>query len=332
MEDMKNIAMIFRGKDRHEMSIETLFGCIIPILKQKNEICSYFMPYGHHNKIGNIIKNLSFAHKIKADVYHITGEVYIAACVTPKDKTIITMHDYVNLEMFSGPKKFLSWLLWDYIPLKRCRYVACISQKVCEETLARFPFTKDKIVYIPNAISADYTYTPNEFNCDKPIILAMGTRSNKNLENIVRAIKGIRCKLHIIGRLSDEQKNLLVKNEVEFENAYNVADEEILNAYKNCDMVCFPSLYEGFGRPIIEGQAIGRPVITSNMEPMRSVAGEGALLVDPNDCGQIRNAVIEIIENDKTRKRLVAAGLENVKQYSAESVAGKYTELYESIE
>lgn len=51
MKDTKNIAMIFRGKDRHEMSIETLFGCFIPILKQNNEIRSYFMPYGHHNRI-----------------------------------------------------------------------------------------------------------------------------------------------------------------------------------------------------------------------------------------------------------------------------------------
>jgi len=70
-----------------------------------------------------------------------------------------------------------------------------------------------------------------------------------------------------------------------------LTDAELVEAYRRCDMVVFASLYEGFGLPILEAQAMGRPVITSNFGAMREAAGDGALLVDPYSVESIRDAV-----------------------------------------
>ena len=69
----------------------------------------------------------------------------------------------------------------------------------------------------------------------------------------------------------------------------DLSNQEILDEYMNCDIVSFPSLYEGFGMPIIEGQAVGRVVFTSDLEPMKEIAGDAALLVDPYSIESIRN-------------------------------------------
>ena len=73
-----------------------------------------------------------------------------------------------------------------------------------------------------------------------------------------------------------------------------LTDGELVEAYRRCDMVVFASLYEGFGLPILEAQAMGRPVITSNFRAMREAAGDGALLVDPYSVEAIRDAVLRI--------------------------------------
>lgn len=325
------VALIYRGKDRNELSIETLFECLMPYLNKNADVTQYYLPHGHMNRFKNIITNLLYTRKVKADVYHITGEVYIAGCVTPAKRTIITMHDYVNLEVYHGLKKFISWLFWDYIPLKRCKYVVCISEKVCKETIQRFPFTANKVIYIPNSISSWYQYEPYELINDAPTVLVVGTRDNKNLETIINAVEGLNCGLHIIGKLSEKQSLLLVEKGIKYTSEYGISEKDMHEAYVKCDMLCFPSLYEGFGRPIIEAQAIGRPVITSDLEPMKSVAGDAAILVDPLDAMSIRKAITNIVNDSNLRECLISRGLDNVKRYMPQDVAGEYSNLYQEI-
>ena len=83
--------------------------------------------------------------------------------------------------------------------------------------------------------------------------------------------------------------------------------------------------------PIIEAQAMGRPVIVSNLPPMRAIAGAGALIVDPFDVKAIRSAVRQIVDDKSARERIIAAGLENVKRFSAETVAEQYARVYRSV-
>jgi glycosyltransferase involved in cell wall biosynthesis len=96
-------------------------------------------------------------------------------------------------------------------------------------------------------------------------------------------------------------------------------------------MVVFASLYEGFGLPILEAQAIGRPVITSNFGAMREAAGDGALLVDPYSVDEIRAAILRIKNEPAVREELVRKGRGNAEKFRAGLVAACYAELYRGL-
>ena len=85
------------------------------------------------------------------------------------------------------------------------------------------------------------------------------------------------------------------KYKTDYSFASNLSDNDLLKEYQNADIINFPSCHEGFGMPIIEGQAVGRIVVTSNIEPMISVANNGAAICDPYNIESIRNTYIRVI-------------------------------------
>lgn len=197
-------------------------------------------------------------------------------------------------------------------------------------SLHRFTKRKD-IIVIPNAIDPNFDYSPKEFNSAKPNILLIGTNWNKNIDLTIKALHGIDCQVTIIGKLNDSQLRTLKANNIEYTNKCNLSDEEINTEYKNCDIVSFCSLYEGFGMPIIEANAIGRVVITSNISPMTEVGGNGAIYVNPHNIQEIRAAFVEVIHKQDLRKQLIALGLENSKRFCSNKIVKEHIDLYNSL-
>ncbi len=111
----------------------------------------------------------------------------------------------------------------------------------------------------------------------------------------------------------------------------DLSDQELVAAYENADVVVFASVAEGFGLPIIEAQAVGRPVVTSNLSPMKEVAGGAACLVDPHKVDDIRAGMQRVIADAEYRHRLIQSGYENAARYSAAGVAAQYARLYERV-
>jgi glycosyltransferase involved in cell wall biosynthesis len=221
--------------------------------------------------------------------------------------------------------------LYFSIPLRRCAVITAISEETRDRIAEAFPFAADRVVVIPCPVLEGYMSRPKPFNASYPRILQVGTAPHKNVDRLVQAICGLPCKLHLIGRLDNEQRRLLERSQVDYENSLNISDAEMLQAYDESDIVAFVSLAEGFGMPIIEAQAMGRPVITSSLSPMKEVAGAGALTVDPYDVSAIRNVVHDVIEDATARQRATAAGLENAKRFTAKTVAGQYARLYQRV-
>ena len=163
------------------------------------------------------------------------------------------------------------------------------------------------------------------------MILHVGTDPNKNLHRVARALSGIQCQLVVVGRCDAASEGALRSAGVNWVGRTNVTDADMPSIYAQADMVLFASTYEGFGMPIIEAQATGRPVVTSRVTAMPEVAGEGACLVDPYDVASIRSGVSRVLDDASYRDYLVYRGFENVRRFEPRLIASQYARLYEEV-
>ena len=235
------------------------------------------------------------------------------------------------LQNSQGIKHTIFKLFWYSLPLKRSKFVTVVSESTKKELLRFVSFPAENIHVIPVSISSQFIYSRKEFNTDKPVILEVGTTPNKNIERLIEAIKGISCRLNIIGILPVYLITKLKDCQIEYTNYYNLSEHDLLQQYRESDLLSFVSTYEGFGMPIIEANATGRAVITSNILSMPEVAGSAACLVDPYNIEEIRNGILKIINDSEYRDALIKNGLENCKRFDAQQIADSYAALYRQI-
>lgn len=290
------------------------------------EVCPFFS-----QGVLSRVKNVFWARRIKSQANHITGDVHYLALLLDPKRTILTIHDCVNLERLKGLRRWALKKLWFDWPIQRVKVVTVISTATRERLLELTDCPPEKVRVIHNPISKLLGAKPKAFDSSYPVFLHVGTKSNKNLERHVEALAGIPSLLRIIGRLTESQRAHLERFKINYENVYDLSYEGIIAEYEDCDIVLFASSYEGFGLPIVEAQAVGRPVITSHTWSMPEVAGDGALLVDPESVDQIRTAIERLLNEPELRDALVQRGFENVKRFKAERIAEQYAELYREV-
>jgi len=264
----------------------------------------------------------------QGDVNHVTGDAHYLAILLRGRSTILTVHDCVNLHRLSGIKRALLKYFWYDLPVARCRAVVCISRAAAGELAALVPRAAGKIRVIPNPVSRDYRYSPAPSNTACPRILHLGSNPNKNLPRLAQALEGIPCHLEIVGRPAEDAIAVLRRCKIRHTATAGLTDGEVVRKYRDCDMVAFVSTYEGFGMPIVEANATGRPVVAGDIGSVREVAGDAACLVNPLDVGSIREGVLRVIGDGAFREELIRRGIENAKRFDAERIAAQYAALY----
>jgi glycosyltransferase involved in cell wall biosynthesis len=243
----------------------------------------------------------------------------------------LTIHDIEALKRKEGWRKLVFKFLWFDVPIKNAKIITTISQfsKNEIENIGNYT-TPIKVIY--NPLTLPITFSPKEFDVGNTKILHLGVKKNKNLTRTIEALQGIKCHLTIIGNIEEELLELLEFNEINYTIKSGLSNAEVIQEYVNCDIVSFVSTYEGFGLPIVEAQAVGRPVLTSNVASMPEVAGKGALLVNPFSVAEIRDGFLKLINDIEFRESLIAQGLINVKRFDPSKIANQYKDLYYSIE
>ncbi|WP_115461230.1 glycosyltransferase family 4 protein [Winogradskyella aurantiaca] len=325
-----HINYIFRKRQPQYHSIEGLFNSIADELSKGFKVDCIEMPYPGAS-LKSLLGNLLSIQKNKNVVYHVTGDInYI--CLKLGKKSVLTVHDVNSALKGNALKRMLKRYFWFKWPAMKVSVITVISEFTKIELSKLIPNQAHKIRVIPNPVNKMITPNLNKnFNESKPKILLLGTKQNKNLERSLNAIKGMSVELIIIGKLTENQGKLLEEYNLNYENFSSLSFSDVINCYKRSDLLCFPSLYEGFGMPIIEAQGIGRPVITSNFGAMKEVAGNSACLVDPLNIDQIRNAVNKIIKDSVYREDLIQKGLKNVERFQMSRISKLYANIYNEV-
>lgn len=298
-------------------------GCYNIALGKKeeiNEIDDKIETIEFNSPIYGIKEQLKFPYKKlrkeKPDVLHVP---HYNVPIFYKGKMVVTIHDLTHLihpEFL--PNKFAyfyaKFMIW--IALKKADKVITVSQNTKNDILKMFKVNPDKIEVIYNGVGEEFVkkdkesikYLYNKFNIprNKKIIMYVGNlKPHKNLERLLEAYSKINNKeetcLLLVGKafekynvLEDKEKQLEIDKQVIHTGI--VTQEELVDLYNFADLFVFPSLYEGFGLPVLEALACGTPVVCSNTSSMPEVGKSHVTYINPLDIDDIKNKIEKIDE------------------------------------
>jgi len=313
-------------------SVETYFARLLEVFPEFGiDAALHTVPFPSRGLLPRL-RAVHYVRRFRDGIVHITGDIHFAALGLDPRRTVVTVLDCGTLHRLRGVTREIFRQAWFYWPLQHVAAITVISEATKVDLLRWIP-TLDpaKIHVVPVAISPLYKQSPKPFDLGTPRILQVGTKYNKNVPRLIRALRDIPCHLVIVGDLDGEMRQLLRDCSISHTNLVDITDDALAVEYQKTDIVAFASTFEGFGMPIVEAQAVGRPVITGNCSSMPEVAGQGAALVDPHDVESIRAAVLRVITDATYRDTLVQEGYANAARFDNRRIAGQYRDIYRTI-
>ncbi|MCJ7792570.1 MAG: glycosyltransferase family 4 protein [Candidatus Marinimicrobia bacterium] len=269
-----------------------------------------------------------------------------------KAKKILTLHDLFPLtHPQTAPSRYSPYIYKYLLPqvLKSTDKVIVISKNTRRDLLNYFPHLKGKITVIYEAADESFRKTGNlervkrKYTLDFPFIFSLGILNPiKNFTTLIKAFsklknRGLKHKLVIGGKkgwrfenIFQQARDLVKKGEIIFSDF--IPEEDLPYFYNLADLFVFPSLYEGFGIPILEAMACGCPVITSNISSMPEVAGRAALFINnPLDIDEIASKITQVLTNSNLKKGLIKKGFVQAAKFSWERTARETIKVYEEV-
>jgi glycosyltransferase involved in cell wall biosynthesis len=266
----------------------------------------------------------------QGDVTHVTGDINYAVILLRRRTTLLTLHDTEFLDRASAAKRQVYSWLWLRLPVWRAGLVSVPSETTRHDLLRLMRADPARIRVVPNPVGDDFTPEPLP-SAGRRVVLLVGTGPNKNVPRAAAALAGFDCRVVVVGALDRAQRAAFSAAGLDPEVRGTLDDDELRQVYRQCDLLLFASTKEGFGIPVLEAQATGRPVVTSDRPPLSDIAGGAACLVDPFDVASIRAGVERVLSNEEYRTTLVRGGLENVQRYRVAAVAAAYAALYDEL-
>lgn len=247
-------------------------------------------------------------------------------------------------QIIATQKRRLAWVK------KEADKIITISQSAKKDIVEILEIPEEKINVVYLAAGNEFVPSGPKFSHPKPYILAVGTREpRKNLDRLVAAFTQLNIKnldLIIAGKfgwgdenpnfakrgISAEGTKLNIKNQNNIKTLGYVPQEEMPALYRGAACFVYPSLYEGFGVPVLEAMASGCPVITSSTGSLPEVGGTAAVYVGPTKTNEIAGAIDAMLRlNSSTRQNLVKRGSAQAAKFSWEKTARETAKVYEEL-
>lgn len=275
-----------------------------------------------------------------------------------KKKTIVTVHDVTPLifpnDFPVGIKGKIKW----FLQKKSLEKVDAIitdsvsSQKDIAQRIG-FPIEKIHVAYLAAAEhfrvvnnKRELQKTKEKYDLPKKFILYVGdVTANKNVPRLIKAVLRTKIPLVMVGKAltntsadvqnswnRDLQEVLhLIKDSQQIMRLGFISDEELVDLYNSAEVFVMPSLYEGFGLPILESMACGCPVITSKEGSITEVAGDSAYYIDAYSVDSIEQGIQKVIGDKQLAKKLKEKGLLQAKKFSWKKTAEKTVAVYKKV-
>ena len=339
---------------------------ISQVVKNKKINVNAFFGFYHNKYNNNVIKNesksfvgkhidiqgigflLRFINKYYFENYFkkvkFTGIYHPTYYELPKNissnlKVVITIHDMIpeKLNNFDyNDKSFIN----KKNAAERANAIIAVSKNTKKDIIDIFKITPEKISVIPHGCSIlDVEEKNIQFSINKPYVLFVGGRQTyKNFNIMLKSflVSKISNSFSLIcvggGKFSDKEKKMIKNaNRVNDIIQINANDGELKNIYKKASLLIVPSLYEGFGLPVLEGLALGCPVIASNSSSIPEVLGDAGIYFDPNSSSSIIQSIENVLTNDSLRMDMIQKGIKRSKLFTWNNCAMKTISLYESL-
>lgn len=287
----------------------------------------------------------------RVNLFHATD--FTLPPTLPATKTLLTVHDlsFVRVPETASPplKEYLDAVVPRSV--HRADHILADSQATKDDLIELYRVAPDKISVLLSGVDARFRPVndiPSRAAIrekygigHEPYIFTIGTvQPRKNYTRLIEALAEVR-KLHDVslviaggkGWLEDDMYRALDRLHMH-DHVHLIGfahDADLPTLYSDALCLAFPSLYEGFGLPILEAMACGIPVLTSNVSSMPEAAGDAALLVDPRDTPAITKALIRLISDSALRASLVQLGFAQAKRFTWDKSAEELAAIYETL-
>jgi glycosyltransferase involved in cell wall biosynthesis len=270
---------------------------------------------------------------------------------------IITVHDLIRYLDLKGYGAYIHhpnlrdrfYLNLDYKGIKKAMRIIAPSQATKKDLMRHLKIPEESILVVYEGVDCEVFKPAPHRRLNSPYILFVGSEHpRKNLPVLLRAFKELKqsgqfsdLKLVKVGRAGGREadfrkqtlrtvRDLGLEKEVIFTD--HVAEEELVSYYSAAECFILPSLYEGFGLPLLEAMGCGCPIIASNSSSLPEIAGDAALLFSPHDSDELARLTHLVITKPELRAQLVGKGLDRAKSFPWERTAQQTLQVYRSVE
>jgi glycosyltransferase involved in cell wall biosynthesis len=267
-------------------------------------------------------------------------------------KSVFTLHDLIFRFYPEAHKPLNRWFLTLMMPrfLQAADAVIAVSECTRRDAMRLYGLDEAKITVVYEGVNPRFRAAPpgavtsarQKYGLPNSFMLSLGTiEPRKNLTLLLEAyhalrMQGTECGLVIVGTKGwlyegffRRLRELGLEDEVIFPGF--VPEEDLPAVYSGADLFVFPSLYEGFGLPVLEAMACGTPVVCSNTSSLPEIVGDAAIMLDPLDRAAWISAMTAVLDSRALRGDMKEKGLQRAKRFSWEETAKKTVDVYRHV-